>query len=64
MNRHNINRKKSTKGTTAYLLLCFGAGEVEYRLLVVSVDMSLGSFLEPIEGFDRINRFGIHRMGV
>lgn len=55
VNRHDLNGKKFTKGTTACLLLCIGASRVDYQLPVVTVDMSLRSFLAPIEGFDRIN---------
>lgn len=55
VDRHNLNGKKFTKGTTACLLLCLGASRIDYQLPVVTVDMSLRSFLAPIQGFDRIN---------
>lgn len=54
VNRHDLNGEKFTKGTTAYLLLCISASGVDYRLPVVSVDVSLRSFLAPTEISDRI----------
>ena len=48
-------RKKSQRAQQPILLLGIGAGRVEYRLPVVSAGMSLGSFLEPIEEFDKID---------
>lgn len=55
VNRYDLNEEKFTKVTTAYLFLYISASGVDYRLLVVSVDRSLGSFLAPSKISDRIN---------